>query len=328
MNTMLLELERLVPWERFRAVLVEAWRLGPEERRSAAGRRPWDEVLMFKALVLAELFGLSDEGLEHQIADRLTFMRFLGLGLEDGVPDARTIWSYRERLTEGGRMEALFAQFGDYLHTAGFQARGGQLIDASLVAVPRQRNTREENAEIREQRTPEGWEERPAKLRQKDLDARWIKKGGVTHYGYKNHIGIDRKHKLVRTWAVTPASVHDSQMVPEVLDADNSSSAVWADSAYRSKRIEGELAQRGLRSRILLRGTRGHALNARERRTNRTRARVRARVEHVFGSQHNDLGGTLVRSIGIARAHVRIGLKNLAYNLRRFLWLRRASART
>jgi IS5 family transposase len=170
------------------------------------------------------------------------------------------------------------------------------------------------------------WAKQPAKRAQKDTDARWTKKHGRSHYGYKNHVNVDRRHKLVRRYQVTPASVHDSQALEDLLDPDNTASDLWADSAYRSAEMEAKLAEKGLKSRIHRKAHRGKPLSEREKRGNRTRSKVRARVEHVFGAQSNDMGGTLVRSIGLVRVKARIGLKNLAYNMHRLVQLERLTA--
>jgi transposase, IS5 family len=317
----LVKLTAIVPWEDFRPRLEEIWRRSAADKKSPAGRKPWDAVVIFKAIVLCELYNLSDEQLEYQLRDRLSFMRFLGLGLEARVPDATTVWLYREQLVQAAVVEELFAAFDGYLREQGWLAMGGQMIDASIVPVPRQRNGREENAKIKAGETPEGWDDRPAKRRQKDTDARWTKKHGKSHYGYKNHVNVDRRHKLIRRYTVTDASVHDSRPLKDVLDADNTASDVWADSAYRSAETEEKLAARGLRSRIHRKAHRNRPLSEREKQGNKTRSKVRARVEHVFGAQANDMGGTLLRCIGIARAKARIGLKNLAYNMRRAVHL-------
>lgn len=322
----LAQIDALVPWEHFRPRLEAVWRGRPGDRKSPAGRKPWDAVVMFKAVVLCALYNLSDDQVEYQLRDRLSFMRFLGLGLEDAVPDAKTVWLYRERLARAGVIEELFAAFDGHLKERGWLAMGGQIVDAAIVPVPKQRNTREENATIKGGGTPSSWADEPAKRRQKDTDARWTRKHGRSHYGYKNHVSVDRRHKLVRRWHVTDAAVHDSRVLDEVLDMDNTASDVWADSAYRSAETEARLRARGLRSRIHRRGRRNRPLTERERRGNRTRSTVRARVEHVFGAQSNDMGGVLVRSIGLVRAKARIGLKNLAYNMRRLVQLERLAA--
>ena len=325
-NDPLAKIDGVVLWENFRARLEATLRLRPEDRKSRAGRKPWDAVLMFKAIVLCELYSLSDDQVEYQLRDRLSFMRFLGLGLEDPVPDAKTVWHYREQLAQAGMVEGLFDEFDGYLKDQGYLAMGGQIIDASIVPVPKQRNGRDDNAKIKAGETPEDWENQPAKRSQKDTDARWTKKHGKSHYGYKNHVSVDRRHKLVRRYQVTDAAVHDSQVVDDILDTDNTASGVWADSAYRSAEIEAKLRGKGLKSRIHRKGHRNKSLSAQEKRGNKARSKVRARVEHVFGAQSNDMGGTLVRSIGLVRARARIGLKNLAYNMRRLVQLERLAA--
>ena len=240
-------IDELVPWEDFRPVLETVWRKPKRERKSTAGRKPWDAVLMFKAVVLGALYNLSDEALEHEIGDRLTFMRFLGLGLQDRTPDATTVWQYRERLAKAGIVEELFDRFDSFLRARGYQAKGGQIVDASIVEVPRQGNSKGENAEIKAGEIPEGWAEGCSnRLAQKDLDARWTKKGGMSYYGYKNHVSTDRRYKLVRCYAVTDASVHDSQVIEKILDPDNTAAKVWADKAYRSEEIEEMLEELGL----------------------------------------------------------------------------------
>lgn len=319
----------LVPWEDFRPVLEAVWRKADGKRKSAAGRKPWDAVLMFKAIVLGALYNLSDEALEHEMGDRLTFMQFLGLGLEDRIPDATTVWLYREQLARAGIVERLFRMFDAYLGERGYQAMGGQIIDASIVPVPTQRNSKEENGEIKAGEIPAGWADGSAnKLAQKDLDARWTKRNGVSHYGYKNHVSTDRRHKLVRCYAVTDAATHDSQVIGRILDPDNTAAAVWADKAYRSEEIEELLEELGYASRIMRKGSAAKKLTKREEQGNRTKARVRARVEHVFGSQVNDMGGSLVRGIGVMRVRAHIGLRNLAYNMRRFTYLETAASAT
>ncbi len=155
-------------------------------------------------IILCELYNLSDEQVEYQVRDRLSFMRFPGPGLEDPVPDARTIRPYREQLARAGEVKPLFSAFDDHLKGRGYLAMGGQIIDASIVPVPRQRNK---------------------------------------------------------------------------------------------------------------------PLSDREKKVNKTRSRVRVRVEHVFGARSNDMGGPLIRSIGLVRAKARIGLRNLACNMRRAVQL-------
>jgi len=319
----LVALGRAVDFEMFRPMLAT---LRDKERKSNAGRPPFDAVLMFKVLVLQSLYNLSDDAMEFQIRDRLSFMRFLGLGLGARVPDAKTIWLFREQLREVELIEMLFARFDAHLAARGFAARKGQIIDASIVAAPRQRNTREENRQIKEERTPAAWEAQPAKRRQKDVDARWVQKNNVNHYGYKNHVNVDVAHKFIRHWSVTDAARHDSQVFTELIDEDNTCADFYADSAYWSEGKLEVLDEWGLRPRIQRKGVRGRPLSKREQQGNRTRSRVRSRVEHVFGIQTQRAGCLIVRTIGIGRARCKIGLRNLAYNLTRFARLAPARA--
>jgi len=319
-------IDRLVPWESFRAE-IEAVVLTPDElRKSSAGRKPFDAILMFRMLVLQALNNLSDEQVEYQVRDRLSFSRFLGLTIEEGIPDATTLWLFREKLAKAGLIEKLFDRFDQHLAAKGFMARGGQIIDASIVPVPTQRNSRDENDELQAGRTPREWTKKPAKLRQKDRDARWTKKHGQSFFGYKNHVNADAKHKLIRHYAVTDAAVHDSQKLADLLSRGNTSNDVFGDSAYRSAEIEAKLKAGGLRSRIHQRARRNLPLSQVQERANRNKSKIRARIEHVFGAQQSAPGGRIVRTIGIVRARAKIGLQNLAYNIRRLVTLERLAA--
>ncbi len=308
----LVQLKDRVNWELFRPELE---RIREKERKSAAGRKAFDVVLMFKILVLQSLYNLSDDAVEYQVRDRLSFMRFLGPGIGDRVPDAKTIWLFREQLGEARLVKRLFKKFDRYLREQGFTARKGQIVDASLVSVPIQRNSREENQQIKDGSVPEGWSD--TKSRQKDTHARWSARSHKHAFGYKNHISIDAKHKLIRDYAVTDAAINDSKVFGELLDESNSSRDVWADSGYQSKDNRNELEQRGFRAHLQRKGCRHRKLTAWEKQGNRTRSRVRCRVEHVFGIQAQMAGSLLLRSISIARAEIKIGLRNLAYNIHR-----------
>jgi IS5 family transposase len=316
----------LVPWENFRADIEAVVLTSKAEKKSPAGRKPFDVIVMFRMLVLQSLYNLSDEQVEYQVRDRLSFTRFLGLHLEDGIPDGTTLWLFREKLSQAGLIKTLFERFDQHLNAKGYLARGGQMVDATIVAVPRQHNSRDENDAVKRGETPPNWAAKPARKRQKDQDARWTKKHGKSFFGYKNHVNADKAHKLIRNYTVTDASVHDSRVLDQLLDKANTCRSVWADSAYRSAEIEGRLKARGLTSRISVRARRAHPLSKTAQAANRTKARVRARIEHVFGAQEIAPGGRLVRTIGIARAKAKIGLQNFVYNIRRLATLERMAA--
>ena len=319
-------LERInafVGWEAVRPALDAALNRPAREK---GGRPPFDAVLMFKVLVLQALYNLSDEQTEYQILDRLSFMRFVGLALHEDVPDARTIWLFREILIEAGAVEQLFGQFDAMLDAHGFQASGGQIIDATFVEAPRQRNSRGDNETIKKGEVPAGWSAK--KKAHKDTDARWTKKNGVAFYGYKNHVNVDRKHKLIRRYKVTDAGVHDSQELDNLLDPRNDSRDTWADSAYRSKEQEARLKEKGCTSNIHERAYRNKPLTPEQEAANTERSRVRVRVEHVFGHIETAMNGCYVRTLGKARAQAKTGLENIAYNISRFTFLMRTANAT
>ena len=308
------QIDRVVDWEGFRPI-IEGTRPARDPRK---GGRPWtDAVLMFKLLVLQQLYNLSDDQTEYQVRDRYSFSRFLSLSPEDRVPDAKTIWVFRESLKQAQVLDQLWQELDRQIGAAGFRARKGQIVDASIVQAPRQRNSRKENKQIKQGETPVDWSE--TKRRQKDTQARWAFKDGRLYYGYKNHISVDVQHKLIRRYAVSHAALNDRHKFEALLDPDNSSRAVWADANYRSRAQEARLKAQGFRSHVQRQGQTNRPLSEREQTANRRRSRTRIRVEHVFAQQH--AMGRLIRTIGLARAEFKIGMMNMAYNMRRLAYL-------
>lgn len=312
----LLKLNSLIPWDSFRHKLN---RIFKKEAKAPGGRPPYDYVMMFKIIVLQRLYNLSDSQMQYQIMDRLSFMRFLGLNLDDRVPDEKTIWHFREQLVKSDKLDLLFELFHSHLIQKGVLLESGTIVDASFVEAPKQRNNRDENKQIKNGEVPKEWSEN--KLRQKDVDARWTTKNGQRYYGYKNHIKIDRKSKLIKSYKVTDASVHESQILENLLEKSDSHHELFADSAYSGAPIKSILDKRKIRSRIHEKGYRGSPLTNIQKEQNRKKSRIRARVEHVFGCMANTLNGQLIRSIGIKRAQTAIGLNNLLYNMLRYIQL-------
>ena len=319
------DLNRLIPWEVFVSCLKQ---LEPTERKSNAGRPPIDSLLLFKLLILQQLYNLSTEDLEYQAHDRASFRRFLGLSADDEIPDATTISKFRDRLIEAGMIDELFEKFEGYLRESGYEAHEGQIIDATIIPVPIQRNSREQNKQIKQGEIPPEWESNPNKLSQKDTDARWVKKNNKSYFGYKAHINIDVKHGFIHSQSVTDASVHDSQEFCTVLDGDNDSNEIWADSAYRSAALEAGLDALDYTSEIHEKGTRNHPLTDEQKASNREKSKTRAKVEHVFGTWVTAMGGKLVRCIGLKRVRAQLSLKGLSYNLKRYVfWQKKAGAK-
>lgn len=308
------KIDRVVDWEGFRETLSG---LREEKDPRKGGRPRFDAVLMFKVLVLQQLYNLSDDQTEYQIRDRYSFSRFLKIDPEGRVPDAKTIWVYREQLKKLGLLENLFGELLGRIEGAGYVARRGQIVDAAMVEAPRQRNSGDDNQRIKRGEEPEGWSE--AKRRQKDTQARWALKAGQTYFGYKNHISIDVEHKIIRRFAVSDAARNDRHLLEEVLDDRNTSRALWADANYRSRDQESVLKARGYRSYIQRQGQARRPLSERQKAANHRRAKTRVRVEHVFAQQ--SWRGRTVRTIGLERARFKIGMMNLVYNLQRLAWL-------
>jgi transposase len=306
------------------------------------GRPPFDPVMMFKILVIQATNNLSDERAEFLINDRLSFMRFLGLGLSDRIPDARTIWLFREKLTNAGAIGHLFERFDATLRQSGYIAMSGQIVDASLIAAPRQRNSEGEKKAIKEGRIPDHWKDKPAKLRQKDRDARWTVKFtkakpredgslptvdlAIPVFGYQNHISIDHGFGFIRKWAATDAAAYEGARLREgLLDKTNTAAGVWADTAYRSATNETFMQKNGFVSHVHRKKPKGRPLPEPIRRANAAKSKIRSHVEHVFAEQ-KDRMELFIRTIGIARARVKIGMANLVYNFKRLLFLRRTTA--
>jgi len=314
-------LNKVMDWRIFEAALERA---RPDKtKRGVGGRPPYSNMLLFKIVILQALHNISDDQMEFLIIDRLSWQRFLGLSLGDDVPDSKTIWLFREVLTNSGVYDELFELFNEKLLKLGVITREGSIDDATFIDVPKQRNKKEENEAIKNHETPEGWEEQPHKLAQKDMDARWAKKGKETHFGYKNHVKVDRTSKIITAWRVTAANVNEILMFLALMDEHDRQ--VWADSAYLSGEIV-EIINKIYPDLILHineKGYRNRPLTDEQKANNREKSRVRAPVEHVFGHMSVSMNALTLRCIGITRAESNIVLRNLAYNLSRYTTLRR-----
>jgi len=287
-------------------------------KKSNAGAKPFDVVMMFKIIILQRYYGLWDKQVEYQILDRTSFKNFLGLETGDKVPDEKTVWLFRENLTNTGVIEELFYQFISYLESKGLIFNEGKLVDASFTVAPRQRNTREENQKIKDGEGTELWNDNPHKKRHKEIDGRWTKKNNETFYGYKNHAKVDTKSKFIKKFVVTDASVHDSQALDPLLDEEDANQDLYGDSAYTGEEQEDTITKYKMINKVNEKGYRNKPLTEEQKLSNRQKSKTRARVEHVFGFMEQSMNGLFVRSVGIARATGIIGLINLTYNLFRY----------
>lgn len=305
------------------------------------GRKPWDQVLMFKILVLQVIRGLSDEALEFQLNDSASAQRFIGLSPHDKMPDSTSIWLFRDTLAKS-RLEAkpgevtaasagrdgarvLFDRFRRELEDKGLLCREGKTVDAMIMEVPRQRNSRKENESVKNGEVPEEWVEQPRKLAQKDVDARWTKKRGQNYYGYKNSIVGGNGDCFVHDYEVSPAHRHDSQIIPEsYFEGGGEEAAAFGDSAYAGADIAERLRSAGITPLIHEKGTRDHPLDERQIEMNHLKSKVRARIEHRFGRMTMCLKRLVLRCIGLGRCRSEIGMINLVYNIMEYTRLKNA----
>ncbi len=293
-------LERLsaeVKWYRFEKLLARLRPAGP-------GRPPKDAVMMLKALLLQQWYGLSDADLEEALNDRLSFRRFVGLALEEAAPDHTTLCRFRNELAQEGLSEKLFSEFGRQLEARGLILKRGTMIDASLVETPH--------------RPGSAGGERPAV----DPDAaRTARKGRPgTHYGYKMHAGVDQGSRLIRRLMLTPANVNDTVPADRLVCGDEQ--AVYADKGYAKRARRAWLRSLGIKPRIMHKSWGGGPpLSRWQKRANALIAPVRAAVEGVFATLKRWLGYDCVRYCGRQRNESHLHLVGLAYNMQRALKL-------
>jgi IS5 family transposase len=310
------KLHKVIDFEMFRSEL-EANILN-QNKKSNVGSKPYDAVMMFKIILLKRFYNLSDEQAEYQINDRLSFKDFLGLSSGDRVPDARTIWLFQNTLIQKNLEATLFEQFHSHLDSLGLFVNEGKIIDASFVEVPRQRNKKEENEKIKSGEGSELWNDNLHKKRQKDIDARWAEKNGQKYYGYKDHAKLDTRSKLIDTYEVTSAEVHDSQPTENLLRDEDTGQELYADSAFIGDRIDKILKDKRIIPQIIERAFKGKPLTDEQKENNRIKSKTRCRVEHAFGFVTNSMNDFYIQSIGFQRAKGVIGLINLVYNMCRY----------
>ncbi len=312
------KLNQGIDFELFRIILETGFE---KVAKGKGGRRPFDYVMMFKILILQRYYNLSDDQIEYQINDRMSFMRFLDLTISDDIPDSKTVWNFREQLVNLELVDVVFDLFLKELEQLGLIVNEGKIIDASFIEVPKQRNSREENKQIKNGETPKSFDENPNKKKQKDLDARWTKKNNVSYYGYKNHVKVDAKSKLIVKYEVTDASVHDSQILDNLLDKKDKEEDFYGDSAYRGQKQQEIISQKEMIDKTCKKGYKNNPLTDQDNAINKEKSRVRSRVEHVFGFMEGSMNGMNLYAIGIKRVQSIVGLMNLTYNMFRKIQL-------
>lgn len=325
MGNPLERLSSLVDFEMFRQILEDV--LLTKECKTPAGRRPIDVVLMFKVIFLQRYYGLGDHQIQYQIIDRTSFRQFLGIHTVAEIPDEKTVWACRDKLGKAGTFDLLFDQFRKYLDSIGLSFNEGKIIDATFVEAPRQRNTREENRQIKEGNGGDLWQaedgdsekekrRKAHKRSHKDIDARWAKKRGENHYGYKDHVKADKKTKLIEKYHTTDASVHDSNVIQPLIEEKDKGQDLWLDAGYVGQ--EDVVKGCGMNPIICEKGYRSHPLTDEQKKSNREKSHTRCLIEHIFGFVEGAMNGSLVRSIGMIRAKASTALTCLVYNIFRY----------
>ena len=295
-NDQLDRLDGLVRWYRFEKVLAGL-------RDEGAGRAAWPVLVMFKALLLQALYGLSERELEAALGDRLSFRRFVGLSIQDAVPDHTTLNRFRNGLAQAGLLEKLFSELDRQLDQAGMILRRGTMLDATLI-----------EAVSAPPRTGRDGQERPGQ----DPDAAFAKRSGKpgSTYGYKAHVGVDEGSGLIRSLITTPANVNDTTPADDLILGDEK--VVWADAAYHTHARQSRLSQAGVKPRLMRRANKHHPLPPRLKRYNRLISRRRAAVETTFATLKNRMGLRAIRYVGLAKASAQMLIAAMAFNLRRW----------
>lgn len=303
----------------FAALAAQVDLIAPRPVSPQGGRPPYPTETMVRILVLKRLYNLSDEQMQYQLLDRMSYKRFCGLTQATHIPDRTTVWTFENRIGPAAAT-AIFDGVSAQLLKKGFIARGGQIVDATLVPAPRQHFTKEDKEQLEKDAMPADWS--PPKRRQKDLDATWTQKHDKSHYGYKLTVNVDNKHKFIRKIVTDTASPHDSMHFEAAIDPLNTSRDVFADRGYPSKERQAWLKANGYRDQIQRKGYRNKPLTQTQQGRNQRIAKTRARVEHVFAAIEQ-MGGKLIRTIGQVRANFAMTMMAACYNLKRLTYFQR-----
>jgi IS5 family transposase len=325
------KINRVIDWEIFREAIEKAIR----KDMSKGGRPPFDAVFMFKIVMLQQWNNLSDENTEFLINDRMSYQRFLNITPGGKIPDKNTLWDFREILRKSGVEIKLFEMFNKILEENNLVTHEGSILDAAFVTVPKRHTPKKDDEALKEGEEPKGLlkkaEEKETKgeiknkkhvLSQMDLDARWTKKNNECFFGYKNHVKCDSKSKLITAFTITDASVHDSQVFVDLIDEKDKD--IKVDSGYSGEKYEKAILEKfpHIKLHICSKPYRNKPLTEEVKESNKLISKIRCRIEHIFGYMTRFMGNLIARCHGISRITSHLCNKNLAYNLKRYVYLR------
>ena len=311
-NTFLHQINLLIRWQDLRSVLNQY----KDQLRQPKGRKSYDPIVLFKMCLLQTWYNLSDRQVEEQVNDSLSFMRFCGLSLEDGVPDHSTLCRFRNALTQKKVWDQLLDGINDQLEQAQILVKQGAIVDASITPSPRKPKGKkvyklevdQENEKV-EQQFKKGV----------DQQARWTKKGGKAHFGYKQHIATEDQEGLILSVTTTSANRHDITEFEVVVDKAKlpKYAKLYADKGYAGSEKSTTLRQKDYLPRVQHRATRNHPLTDRQIQANKIISKTRYKVERAFGSMRRWFGFREARYVGLDKMHGQHVINAIAYNLRR-----------
>jgi transposase, IS5 family len=297
---MLAKISELVNWSELAAIVSVL----DKTQTGKGGRPPIDFEVKLKMLFLQYTFNLSDEELEDQLIDRLSFQQFAGLSYNEEIPDFTTIWHFKEGLVKLKLMDKIFVAIVSQIEKQGLILKKGTMVDATIIESSTRPLSKKKREEL---------EKKPSK--QIDTEAKSTVKNGKKYFGYKGHVGVDAESKIIRKRTFTAANVHDSQELDNVVSGDEQS--IWADKAYPNKEAKRKARANGIYYGILDKATRSKKLSTKQQKRNRQKSRVRASVEHVFGYMKKKLRITEVGAKTKLRNALRFDMWCIIYNINR-----------
>lgn len=314
------QIDKLIDWNPIRGIIEIAYTKGYKP----TGRPSYDSLILFKIELLRTWYGLSDGEVEEQVNDRLSFSRFVGLGLEDTAPDSTTVCRFRNTLVEADLYDMVLNEINRQLSAHGVIVKRGAIVDASITDTPRRPRGRKEYEVVEDRNeAADGDSSEQAMLKEVvkpnvDGEARWIKKMGKLHFGYKRHTVTD-ENGLVLVEETTAANASDIRHLETPLQKANlpEETPVYADKGYDSSQNRDILVRMRLKSRIMHKGSRGRKITEREQRVNARISKIRYKVERTFGSMHRWFRAGVARYVGLAKTHAQHIMEAVAYNLYR-----------
>ncbi len=316
-STFFEQMNLLLDWQHIEIIIKKHYNKGV----SVAGRPSYPGILLFKMTLLQTWYGLSDYEVEDQVKDRISFSRFVGVSMEEDVPDHSVISRFRSELTRVGAYDKLFQEVNRQLEKHHILLRSGAIVDASITDSPRKPRGKKEYQAV-EDRNEETGEVTTKAVEQiqshVDTDAAWIKKRNKLRYGFKQHTATD-ENGLVLNVVTTAANESDISHLEDVLDNSKliKGASVKADKGYKSQKNDEMLKEKGYRNRILRKASKNRSLTPREIQFNKLVSRTRYRVERTFGSMRRWFGAGTARYVGLAKMHTQHLMEAIAYNLYR-----------